>query len=587
MLKICSQGMGRLVAIVCVLAGVSDAAACPFCSAESRTLTEETQTADAVVLARFVKEAAETTASEDPAKSDPNSGMATFAIVEALRGAESLTPGKEIQVVFFGEPDRERVFLISGIGTERIDWTTPLPLSPAGVEYVRALAQVPASGVERLAFFQGYLEHEDPLLAQDAYDEFARAPYPEVQALKPRMNREQLLKWIDDREVSPSRRRLYLTMLGICGERSDVAALESLIASDFQAMKPHVDQIAQTGLALGGPIGLPVWAEFVDQDERRKKLGLDALVACYLTLNGADGLKLIEDRFLKNPQTEYTYIYSTIMALRFHGEEPTSPVPRDRLLASMRLLLDNSEFADQVIPDLARWEDWSVLDRLVAMYKASDKNGYVRQPVVTYLTVAGDQPGEVGSKAQTALAELEQLDPEGVKQARSLMAFGALGRARASSSTAAASQAADTSTGAATSPPGEFAATPAEIQAANEAKPGDFPDPAEFVQGGASANDVAPANGSEDPAANAAPAAASEAAPTAQPVVTAAAQSTDVTSPATGPAAAAVAATPAPVAVAPTPAASSANNLLVVGVPLVAAVALLGIYWVMLRSGVM
>ena len=50
--------------------------------------------------------------------------------------------------------------------------------------------RVPASGPERLAFFQEYLEHEDPLLAQDAYDEFARAPYADVQALKPRMKHD-------------------------------------------------------------------------------------------------------------------------------------------------------------------------------------------------------------------------------------------------------------------------------------------------------------------------------------------------------------------------------------------------------------
>ena len=45
----------------------------------------------------------------------------------------------------------------------------------------------------------------------------------------------------------------------------------------------------------------------------------------------------------------------------------------------MRLLLDNPDFADQVIPDLARWEDWSVMDRLVEMFKAGDEKSYVRR----------------------------------------------------------------------------------------------------------------------------------------------------------------------------------------------------------------
>ena len=66
----------------------------------------------------------------------------------------------------------------------------------------------------------------------------------------------------------------------------------------------------------------------------------------------------------------------------------------------MRLLLDNPDFADQVIPDLARWEDWSVLDRLIEMYKQGDEKSYIRQPVVAYLTVASEQPGDVGTAGQ-------------------------------------------------------------------------------------------------------------------------------------------------------------------------------------------
>jgi hypothetical protein len=224
---------------------------------------------------------------------------------------------------------------------------------------------------------------------------------------------------------------LYFTMLGVCGTKDDVPLLEEMIVSDFDAVKPALVGLVETGLSMGGPVGLPQAIEDVQTDERRKKLGLDALVACYLILRGPDGLDVIESRFLNNPRAEYTHIYSTIMALRFHGDENTGVLPRERLLASMRLLLKNPDFADQVILDLSRWEDWSVMDEVVEMFKNSDSKGYVRQPAVSYLTVASEQKGEVGTKALAAIAELEELDPETVKTARSLMAFGALGRARA------------------------------------------------------------------------------------------------------------------------------------------------------------
>jgi hypothetical protein len=551
----------HIVALVLLLAAATVASACPFCSVESQTLSEETQSADAVVLAKLIKEAPPTA---DFGSGDPESGMATFEIIEPVRGKDLVVGTKEIKVVYFGEPNREQVFLVSGIGSEKIDWTTPLPLSAAGVDYVRKLANVALSGPDRLAFFQEYLEHEDPLLAQDAYDEFARAPYADVQALRPRMEHDKIVKWIADPQTSPSRRRLYFTMLGVCGTPDDLPFLENMIASDFQVIKPHLERLVHWALSIGAPIGTPTWIDLVDQDERRTKLGLDALVACYLTLRGADGLDLIEQRFLKNPKTEFTYIYSTIMALRFHGEEPSSNVPRERLLKSMRLLLDNPEFADQVIPDLARWEDWSVLDRLVSMFKASDKGGYVRQPVVTYLTVAAEQPGDVGKRAQAAISELEQLDPEGVKMAQRLAAFGALGRARAATDGTGAARpddkVADDSPAADETDAQAFAASAAEIQESEQADPAEFPDPAAYV------DDKQPndSSGSEEVAAT------SSGAATAKAVVANKTPAAD---------------TPSSPAASPEVAETDLNRLLVIGVPLAAAVLLMGVYWLILRVG--
>src|SRR5262245_14987775 len=149
--------------LVIALIATEIATACPFCNVETQTLTEETRGADAVVLAKLVKEAP---ASANAA--DPNSGTATFQIVEVLRGPDSLKGTKEIGVVFFGDSNREKTYLVNGIGKDKVDWTTPLPLSTAAIKYVKQLATVPQNGADRLAFFQDYLEHEDPLLAQDS-----------------------------------------------------------------------------------------------------------------------------------------------------------------------------------------------------------------------------------------------------------------------------------------------------------------------------------------------------------------------------------------------------------------------------------
>ncbi len=165
------------------------------------------------------------------------------------------------------------------------------------------------------------------------------------------MNHDKLVEWIKSPKIPVSRRRLYLTMLGVCGTQDDMPMLEEMIKSK----------------------------------DRQTKGALDALVAAYLTLKGPDGMPLVEDLFLKNKDAEYTDTYATIMALRFHGTEEKI-IPRDRLLEGLRLMLDRPQLADLVIPDLARWEDWSVMDRLVELFKNSDdESSWVRVPVVNYL----------------------------------------------------------------------------------------------------------------------------------------------------------------------------------------------------------
>ena len=127
------------MAVVALHVSAGAVTACPFCSVESQTLSEETQAADAVVLAKLVKEARRP-GRRRIGSADPNTGTATFQDRRsAPRPGSAVKSGQEINVVFFGESDRDKTFLITGIGQDKIDWTTPLPLSAAAVEYVRKL----------------------------------------------------------------------------------------------------------------------------------------------------------------------------------------------------------------------------------------------------------------------------------------------------------------------------------------------------------------------------------------------------------------------------------------------------------------
>jgi hypothetical protein len=356
------------------------ASACPFCTAVSQTFSEEMASMDVVVMARLKEPPPPL---QEGAESDGRVVTAKFEVVKALKGVEILAGQKMIETVYFGDGKKGEVFMITGVDPPKLMWSTPLLLSQRAQEYLPKLLTLPAEGPDRLTFFQDYLEDADEMLARDAYDEFAKAPYETVIGLKDRMNHDQLVAWIKHPDIPASRKRLYFVMLGVCGSKADLPMLEQLLRSE----------------------------------DRQAKAGLDSMIACYITLAGEEGLPLIEELYLANKDAEYADTYSAIMAIRFHGTE-TEVVPQKRLVKSLRYMLDRPQLADLVIPDLARWEDWESMPRLVNLFKTADeKSSWVRVPVINYLR-ACPLP-----EAKKYMEELEEIDPQAVKRANSFFPF--------------------------------------------------------------------------------------------------------------------------------------------------------------------
>ncbi len=358
--------------------------ACPFCTSVSQTFSEEMNTMQVVVMAELV----EPPAVPEGGVTDPDAPLpkAKFRIQQVLKGGEWAKTGQEVEVLFFGDAKADRKYLIMGTDAPSVMWTTPLGLSQRAYEYVLQLPNLPADAA-RLEFFQDYLEDEDEMLARDAYDEFAKTPYAGVKALKGKMHHDRLIAFIQNSDVPASRRRLYFTMLGVCGKPSDAALLSDMMQSD----------------------------------DRKQKAGLDALLACYLILNPEEGLAQVEERFLKNPDAEYADTYAAIMAIRFHGND-TDVIAKSKLVKALRNMLERPELADLVIPDLARWQDWESLPRMVRLFKEADeKSSWVRVPVINFLRSC-PLP-----EAKEWIEQLAKIDPDAVKRAQTFFPFDATG----------------------------------------------------------------------------------------------------------------------------------------------------------------
>lgn len=378
--------------LLLVAVGPTVARACPFCSAVSLTFSQEIEQSAAAVVARLVTPPP--AAALSPVADGPLP-KGVFEVDLVLKGADLLDqPGGgdavQIEAILLEDKPVGSLFLLLAIEPPQLLWSSPIAINERVVTYLQELPSLPASGPDRLAFFQEHLEDDDAILARDAYDEFAVAPYDDVRGLKDRMDAAKLLGWIRDPDVQANRRRLYATMLGVCGTEADAEAIGRILEDHS--------------------------GDEVNPDVRT---GLDALIACYVTLRGGEGLDLVDRLFLERGERDvpFTETYAAVMALRFLGEE-SEIVPRERVLASLRLLLAEPKLADLVIADLARWQDWSVVETLATLFaEAGTDNIFVREPVVNYLR-ACPLP-----EAAEALARCEQIDPEAVRRAATLAGF--------------------------------------------------------------------------------------------------------------------------------------------------------------------
>lgn len=376
-----------LIAAAVAAALSRSAVSCPFCEAPSLTLSEQLNQADVSLLVQWVE--------AKPADKDKGfAGSTTYEIVEVVQNVGDVYhPGGRVQL------DRERaarpgdLFILLGTKGTNVEWASPLAVSEASYQYIKQAPTQETPLSERLKYFVKFLEYPDAMVAGDAYGEFANAPYKDIVPIKDKFPRDDLRKWLTDPNTPKTRLGLYGLMLGLCGNEEDAQLLR----------------------------------EIIEQPTQDYRLGIDGIMAGYLLIKGEEGLPLIEDGKLRNTDAAFSETYAGMQALRFLWTYAPERVPADRLRAAMRILLDRPDLADLVITDLARWEDWSVVDRLMQMYTEKDYSiPSIKRNIVRYFLVAervkgeneGDAPPESAVKAKEYLAKIKETDPKTYEAAK-------------------------------------------------------------------------------------------------------------------------------------------------------------------------
>ncbi|MCG6156201.1 hypothetical protein [Rubinisphaera margarita] len=409
--------LASFVALVGFALFAASAQACPFCSAPQLTLAEQIAQSDAAVIGEWQSGVAPDFDAGTP-------GSTTYRIEKIIKSsAAELAVDQTITVKEYFPGEQKQFALLIGnqdLGVSRLietfqslvsrqvpaamavelNWLSPLDISPQGFEYVANAPGPENDPKERLRYYVKYLEASDPLVADDAYAEFANAPYETIVAVKDAFPREKVRNWVFSETTPVTRLGLYGLMIGLCGTAEDQELLREKVVRN-------------------------------DEDFR---LGIDGVMAGYLLLSGDAGLTALEDAKLKpSLQTPspvpFSETFATLQAIKFMWEYGQPTISPERLQASMRILLKHPDLADLVIIDLARWEDWTLLDDVKVMYGAEPYDvPAIKRAIVGYLIACTKQKPEdpaaevpaFVSEAEAFLAELEETDPKTVKTARLL-----------------------------------------------------------------------------------------------------------------------------------------------------------------------
>ncbi len=382
---------------VLVVAFTNEAGACPGgCCVSRMTLAEQSVLADVVLLAERVS-------------GDEQAKQTFFVIRQFLRGEpEELNVGDMVSVSRFVKKDHFGQHLLLGNKAQQglWAWGSLGVMTEAALSYILDAPSPQFAPPQRLPYFLRFLESSDSLIAEDAFFELESAEWNDLLACTSQLPRDKLREWLRNPNIEPKRLGLYAMLLGICGNRSDA---EFLLA--------HIQQPTDYF-----------------------RLGIEGFHIGYLWRMGEKGLAVLEKHRLCQKKLPFSERYAVFQAVRFmvaHGQDRLS---RDRACESLHLLLEEPELADLVINDLARWEDWSVQDRLMSLYGQGEyDNRPTKRAIVRYLlkaakvqppkadeqkqddpTAKNSKPEDLASSALQAQASLETLrekDPKTVQEA--------------------------------------------------------------------------------------------------------------------------------------------------------------------------
>lgn len=345
--------MTRLfLSALALVAGAGQAAACAIClSAVSVTLAEQIDATDAAVLAV-----------------PDQGGLRVTAVLKGGEAAGEILPAAALMPEPTAPAAGMALLLVHNAFAD-----TWKPLGAARPDSADWLARVagapPLDGDEdhmvvggpaldaRLALAAQRFEDADPMVAEIANDQIARAPYAALAGLRGAVDPAALRAYV----AAPGtgdRRASYILLLGVAGDASDAAAIEARLAA-----------ARRTGDATD----------------------VAALLVADMELRGPDRLAWVEATYLADRARSLAEVEAALAAFQVQGEADAT-IPRAEVVEVFRRFIRaRPAMAGFVAPELTHWQAWAASPD----YAALIERGAVTDPaeefaILTYLRRSPD-----------------------------------------------------------------------------------------------------------------------------------------------------------------------------------------------------
>lgn len=376
------------------------AQACPFCTMQGQTLSDDAKQAGMVLFG--------TLGNARLSSGQNNQGSTDLAIESVIKNHEFLGKRKVITLPrYLPVQDKKVKFLIfCDVFKGQVDPYRGVAVSNDDVvKYLNgSLALSGKDRGARLLYFFKYLDHADTEIANDAYKEFGNAGHKDYATIAKQVPADQVARWLSDPKTYPYRYGLYASMLGQTGQVKYADTLRNLLTGE-RKVSTGVDGILAGYIMLKPKEGWQLLKEYITDSAGAYVRSRAGAAAGNLAVPGLS--------------REFLYRYAALRTIRFFWESHPGVIGKPELSQAMATLLTQADVADLAIEDLRKWGCWDMSKQVIALYgQPSHDAPFIRRAILRYALSCPNQP-----EVKQFVDRMRKQDGEMVKDIEELLKF--------------------------------------------------------------------------------------------------------------------------------------------------------------------